>query len=136
MVYTMVCYVTSLRGVEDFLLDLDGLIRYWNSKRKDYIIIALLGKIKGESNDVAHLIPCVSITSSGINVREVIEMLISKKDDLGLKDRPAISNEMGKLIDSNEKYEMLIELLVICYQEDRGLFPADMDTEEKIRDSY
>ena len=75
----MVFYVTSLRGVEDFLLDLDGLIRYWNSERKDYIIIALLGKIKEESNNAAHLIPCVSITSSGINIREVIERLIREK---------------------------------------------------------
>ena len=41
--------------MEGFLLDLDGLIRYWSSERKDYIIIALLGSIKGEINDVAHL---------------------------------------------------------------------------------
>ena len=31
---------------------------------------------------------------------------------------------------------MLIELLVSYYQEERGLFPADMDTEKKLRDSY
>ena len=136
LVYTMICYVTSLRGVEGFLLDLDGLIRYWNSERKDYIIIALLGKIKGESNDAAHLIPCVLITSSGINIREVIERLIREKEDLKLKDRPAISNETGELIESSEIDNMLIELLVICYQEDRGLFPPDMDIEEKLRDSY
>ena len=97
-VYAVVCYVASLRGVEVFLLDLDGLIRYWNSDRKDYILIALLGKIKGESNDATHLILCVSITSSGINFREVIERLIRGKEDLRLKDGSAISNKMGKLI--------------------------------------
>ena len=136
LAYAMVCYVTSLRGVEGFLLDLDGLIRYWSSERKDYIIIALLGKIKGESNDAAHLIPCVSITSSGINVREVIERLIMEKKNLGLKDGPAISNTMGKLIEPSEIDEMLIKVLVDCYQEERVLFPADMDNEEKLRDSY
>ena len=35
LVYAMVCYVTSLRGVEGVLLDLDGLIRYWDSERND-----------------------------------------------------------------------------------------------------
>ena len=31
---------------------------------------------------------------------------------------------------------MLIKVLVDCYQEERVLFPADMDNEEKLRDSY
>ena len=52
-----------IEGRGGFLLDLGGLNRYWVQDRKDYIIIALLGKIKIERNDAAHLIPCVPITS-------------------------------------------------------------------------
>ena len=53
-----------------------------------------------------------------------------------MKDGPAISDTMGKLIEPREIDEMLIELLIVCYREDRALYPADMDTEEKLRDSY
>ena len=63
-------------------------------------------------------------------------MLITEKESLGLKDGLAISNTMGKLIEPSEIDEMLIEVLVVCYQEDKVLFPADMDIEEKLRDSY
>ena len=136
LAYAVVCYVTSLRGVEGFLLDLDGLNRYWEPDRKDYIVIALLGKIKGESNDAAHLIPCVPITSSGINIREIIGRLIKEKAVLGFKNGPAISNDVGKLMESSEIYEMLVELLLSCYREDKSFFRADMDTEEKLRESY
>ena len=136
LAYAVVCYVTSLRGVEGFLLDLDGLNRYWEPDRKDYIVIALLGKIKGESNDAAHLIPCVPITSSGINTREIIGRLIKEKAVLGFKNGPAISNDVGKLMESSEIDETLVELLLSCYQEDKNFFPADMDTEEKLRESY
>ena len=78
----------------------------------------------------------MSITSSGINVREVIERLVTEKKSLGLTDGPAISDTIGKLIEPREIDEILIELLIVCYQEDRALYPADMDTEEKLRDSY
>ena len=134
--YAVVCYVVSLRGVEGFLLDLAGLVRYWNEEEKDQVIIALLGKIKGESNDAAHIIPCVSVTSSGIDVRRVLRRLIHVKTNLGLRDGPAISGETGKLLESSEVDEMLTELLMECYTENRELFPLDMDTQEKIRNNY
>ena len=134
--YAVVCYVASLRGVEGFLLDLAGLIRYWRPERKEYVIIPLLGKIKGESNDAAHLIPCVPVTSSGIDMKYVLERLIKAKESLGLRDGPAISEETGKLLESREIDDMLTELLINCYHEDRNLFPVDVDTEDKIRDNY
>ena len=74
--YAVVCYVVSLIGAEGFLLDLNGLRKYWNKERTDHIIIPLLGKVKGEHFDSAHLIPCVLMTSSGINVKNTIERLI------------------------------------------------------------
>jgi hypothetical protein len=64
----MTCYVVSLRGNEGLLIDLSGLNRKWSVGGEDYVVIALLGKIKGESGDQAHLLPCVPKTSSGIKV--------------------------------------------------------------------
>jgi len=66
--YTVVTYVTSLRGVEGLLLDLGGINKFW-SRRKDCMTIVLLGKVKGEHGDIAHLLPCSEFTDSGIRVK-------------------------------------------------------------------
>ena len=100
------------------------------------MIIALLGKIKVESNNAANLIPCVSVTSSGINIKRVLRRLISVKTKFGLRDGPAISGETGKLLESSELDEMSIELLIEYHSENRELFSVDMDTQENIRNSY
>jgi hypothetical protein len=64
--FSVVAYVISLRGTEGFLLDVDGLRRHRQPPSSDHVIIALLGKIQGEQHDLAHLIPCVKTTGSGI----------------------------------------------------------------------
>jgi len=66
--YVTISYVVSLHGPEGLLLDLKGLHRHWDSS-SSCVVITLLGKIKGELFSVNHLIPCKSITSSGINVK-------------------------------------------------------------------
>jgi hypothetical protein len=67
--YVAVCYTLSLRGSEGFLLDLAGLNRKFAVRGDQNVVVALLGKVKEESDDWAHLLPCVPITSSGINVK-------------------------------------------------------------------
>ena len=94
--YVTVCYTISLRGTEGFLLDLAGLNKYWKEDR-DHLIIALLGKVKGESADLAHLVPCVWVTATGINVKGILAWLILEKRRLGFRNGPAISDEEGKL---------------------------------------
>ena len=50
--YSACVYVVSLRGLEGFLLDLDGLRNHWTSDDSDHIVVALLGKIKGGSHNI------------------------------------------------------------------------------------
>lgn len=100
------------------------------------MIIPLLGKIKEESNDATHLIPCVAVTSSGVNVKRVLRKLINLKTSVVLRDGSAISGETGKLLEPSKLDELMVELLVECYNETRRLFPLDIDTEEKIRNTY
>ena len=53
--YSVICYVVSLRGNEAFLIDLDGILRHWDTcQNQNFFIIALRGKIKGEKHDVAY----------------------------------------------------------------------------------
>lgn len=56
-----------------------------------------LGKINRENNDAAHLIPCVSVTSSGTAVKRIVGRLI-KIIIIGLRDEPTISEETGAIL--------------------------------------
>jgi len=61
-VYAVVSYTLSLRGNEGLLIDLDGTNRHWKRNDGSYLVIALKGKIKGETIDREHLIPCTNKT--------------------------------------------------------------------------
>lgn len=60
----------------------------WLEEKKEHGIILFLGKIEGESNDAAHLIICVSVTSSVNNVSCVLERSIKVKTSIDLKMSP------------------------------------------------
>jgi len=133
--YTVFSYVISLRGPEGFLLDLAGLNRYWDHS-SNYIVIALLGRIKGEHHDLAHLIPCTNLTSSGINVKNILRRLLDEKARFGLSIGPAISDSNGKLYSAKSIDDMLHEALTSIFQNDSTLFPIQIDKEEKIYTNY
>eukprot|EP00978_Attheya_sp_CCMP212_P011834 scaffold29388_cov54-Attheya_sp.AAC.2 len=59
-----------------------GLRRHANEGGDEYFVVALLGKIKGEHHDLAHLLPCVHVTDSGVHVKEVIDDLIKIKETI------------------------------------------------------
>jgi hypothetical protein len=84
--------VVSLRGSEGLLLDLAGLIHQWEKGDGNCIVIALLGKIKGEHHERCHLLQSVPVTQSGVRVAESLERLIASKRRNGFKDGPAISD--------------------------------------------
>ncbi len=65
--YFCICYVVSLRIPEGLLCDLSGLLEH-HSNTRDYAIIPLLGKVKGEHHLRQHLMLCALETDSGIKV--------------------------------------------------------------------
>jgi len=133
--YVVVTYVISLRGPEGFLLDIRGLLKYWREEN-DYVIIALLGKIKGEHHDIAHLIPAVTKTKSGIPIKKVLQRLLKEKQKLGFSNGPAISNIQGKVLNSAIINDMMEGLLTEIFETDKHLFPITITSKSQIRDSY
>ena len=134
--YATLAYVVSLRGSEGLLLDLDGLNRHWPPRTNQYVKIALLGRVKGETIDRAHLLPCVQITSSGINVRGAIRRLLELKERRGQKDGPAISNEEGKMYKMRDLDEMLHDVLEEIFTSNKQLFPDDIKDMEDVKKHY
>ena len=109
--YCAVTYTLSLRGSEGFLLDLAGLHKHWGTGYPRYFIVALLGRVKGETSDRAHLLPCVVTTSSGLKVFELVQRLVRLKESQGFIYGPAISNTEGKIYTSAKMDTCLIDIL-------------------------
>jgi hypothetical protein len=131
--YAMTCYVVSLRGCEGLLLDLSGLNRKWNVGGEEYVVIALLGKIKGEAGDRAHLLPSVPKTSSGIQVREKLKRLLAFKKSIGQVTGPAISDITGKIYSSRSLNDAFLEILEDLFDTNRELFPSSIEDKETLR---
>ena len=133
--YATISYVLSLRGQEGLLLDLGGLIRNWDESTY-YVKVALLGRVKGERGDRAHILPCINVTSSGIRVRDVLDRLISMKKEAGFTMGPAISTAQGKLLSMRMLNDMLHLTLTDIFFEKRYLFPLRMTNVEDLNQHY
>ena len=72
------------------------------------------------------------MTGTGINVKGILARLILEKRRLGFRNRPAISDEEGKLFTVREIDDMLLEVLKDCYLENRELFPLDVTSAESL----
>ena len=133
--YVTISYVVSLRGPEGLLLDLKGLISHWR-ETGDYVVIALLGRVKGESHDLPHLIPSAISTCSGIDVKKTLGRLIVDKQNLGFSQGPAISDCQGNILSMSILNECLHQLLFDIFEERNDLLPANITSKEVIRNRY
>ena len=131
-----ITYVLSLRGSEGFLLDLEGLHKHWTRGWPQYFIVALLGQVKGETNDCSHLLPCVSKTDSGIQVLDKLTRLVKLKEGQGLTKGPAISNTTGIVYSTNVMDTCLLEILEDLYTERQDLFPPSLTDKEELGNVY
>jgi hypothetical protein len=127
--YVTISYVLSLRGTEGLLLDLSGLWKHWTEER-DYVIVTLLGRVKGESGDRRHLLPAVDVTSSGIRVKRSISRLMYAHSRAGRKHGPAIADERGNLFTSRDLNLMFLEAIEPIFDQARELFPPDMERQQ------
>ena len=134
--YATVSYVVSLRGNEGLLIDLKGLNEKWNHNDGTYFHIPLLGKIKGETLDRSHLIPCINETSSGIQVKAVVKRLVKLKRTQGLRDGPAISDTLGRSYSTRELDTCLVGILEEVHEKQQNLFPPTISGKEQIRERY
>jgi hypothetical protein len=130
--YLAASYVTSLRGPEGRLMDLEGM---WAQKgvHPDSTVLALCGKVKGETASRAHLLPCVHITSSGINLKDWMNMCLLANQEEGRLDGPAVSNAAGCVLTASEIDNMFHNALIRVLAVSPDLFPPDIQTPEDIK---
>jgi hypothetical protein len=99
-----------------------------------YVVIALLGKIKGELlGDRARLILCVHVTSSGIQVKASVECLMTFKANQGFTAGPAILDLRGRILSHRSLNDSLLKILEDLFESHRELFPASITDRETLR---
>jgi hypothetical protein len=134
--YVAITYVLSLRGVEGLLIDLAGLIKFFAGDEWDYVVITLLGKIKGEHRDRCHLLPCVKTTDSGIDMIYWVNILINEHSKRQRTHGPAISDWEGSVLSTKVLDEQLVELLEEIFDDTPKLFPTSIQNKDEIHPSY
>ncbi len=134
--YFAVCYVVSLRGAEGLLLDIGGLRDHFRIPEEPYVVIALLGIVKGEHHERQHLLPCVNTTSSGIDVCLWIRRLLAIRYQEGRASGPAICDEEGKVLTSSRLNALFHEVLIEIFHHDRSLFLTDIKQPEDVEELY
>jgi hypothetical protein len=130
--YALVCYVVSLRGCEGLLLDLGGLRRKWEAGGNKYDVIALLGKIKGEMGDWAHLLPLVHVTSSRINIQESLKHILNFSRSIGQISEPAMSDNHGNIFTTRSLNKAFLEILEDLLYNAWELFLPSIDSKETL----
>ena len=83
--------------------------------------------------DQSHLLPCVQVTGSGINVKSTIERLLTSKRRLRHKDGPAIPDKHGKNYWMRELNKMLHKLLKEIFDLKQDIFPKDVKSTDDLK---
>jgi len=132
--YVAVAYVLSLRGSEGLMLNLSSINKEWD--RFDLcVVIALKGKVKGESNVRDHMFPCCKKTKSGIDVKLWLSLMRLAHLSMNRKEGPAMTNMEGEILSVSKLDEVLHSYLIRLFR-DNSEFPLEIKNEEEIEDRY
>jgi hypothetical protein len=134
--HVVICFVVSLRGPEGLSLDLEGLDSMVNPVTQSHLIIPLLGQVKGEHHARAHLLPCVFVTSSGIQVQLWLQRLVQLRTREGRTKGPAICDSEGMQLSTRVLNGLFVECLCEILDEQPALFLANVKNAGDIETWY
>jgi hypothetical protein len=103
--FYVISFSCALRGEEVPLTDLCGILKHWVkgcSSDPPRIIIALLGRFKGELGENYHLLPIVTQTRSGINNKIWVGRLLEWYKARNISTCPLFRNSQGQRIKASD----------------------------------
>ncbi len=131
--YTVIAFCGSFRGNEIFPTDLNGLNKCLvELVGKDFVIVPLLGRLKGEQHSCFHLATLAAKTNSGIEVRKRIQSLVEVKGATGQVRGPAFGDHHGMILPSNYIEKAMMERLHEIKEKKVGLDPSEVDVYEQF----
>ena len=134
--YFCFCYVLSLRSPEGLMVDLPGLIQFSESS-PDFVVIPLLGQVKGEDHTRHHLLHAVNESDSGIPIRSWVRRLKAIHAMNQRTSGPAFVNPVSGLqASTSEMNDLFLELLSDVYDDHRDLFAVDILSSSELSEKY
>ena len=124
--YFCICFVLSLRSPEGLMADLEGIKRYFERESSE-VVVALLGRFKGEHHSKQHLLTSVAVTGSGIRIKRWIELSLAVHRLAGRSVGPLFVNDKGTQSTTADMNEAFLELIVEIYEENSKLFGLDVN---------
>ncbi len=131
--YFVISFVGALRGGEGLMLEATSLVSYNEEGRLDetpYVLAPLLGRFKGETGERNVLLPFAAVTKSGIQVRVIIDRIVS----IAIKEgratgalSPALCHEGGTSISRTELNNEFISALERIQDEHHYLIAKNID---------
>jgi hypothetical protein len=83
------------------LTDLFGTRTHWDageSHSTKYVVVALLGRFKGETGENYHLMPIAAVTNQGLEPRKWIGQLLQVYEEKGIGHGPLFRRSDGGCI--------------------------------------
>jgi len=130
--YVVIAFAGSFRGNEVFLVDMHGVRKYLRSSEPpaDAVIIALLGRFKGETGDRYHLAPLAAQTSSGIPIKKWVTRLVEVHERRGYLRGPLFGDRTGQVMRPKIIELEIMDKLQRIKNTCRGIIPEDVDIYE------
>lgn len=103
--FYVIGFCSASRGEELPLMDLCGTLKHWDQSITSvppHIVVAILGRFKGEIGESYHLLPIVTNTSSGINNELWIGRLLNEYRSRGIMSGPLLRTKDGLKIRATE----------------------------------
>ena len=124
--YICVTYGYSLRGYEGFWIDsqrlMDGIHLRKHDRREPHVLVAVMGRFKGEDGNILYIFPLVNVTLSGIRICMWLYMLVTLLKEEGKTNCPVFCDMEGYMLSTaaiESVFHPILEEIQI--QRDRNL---------------
>jgi hypothetical protein len=143
--FGVLVFCGALRGEEVPLMDFESTKEFTMSglehpeDAKKHAVIALHGRFKNELGERCHLMPVVSVTSSGLMPTKWIKRMIDWYDQTGVTRGPVFRNGSGMRARQSQFVYSIFSRLVRVSEERPSLFPdkrVDILTDYSTRRSF
>jgi hypothetical protein len=117
------------------LADLYGISKHWQAGEEHqlkHVVVALLGRFKGETGECYHLMPIVDVTNRGLEPRKWIGRLIDIYHANGIRHGPLFRDSLGQRARAGNFEERFFDRL----ESVKGRKPHLMISTEDIREEY
>ena len=103
--------------------------------KRDYCVVVLKGKMKGELIERDHILPCLKETSNEMN-DEVWLKLIGYAHEMDDRQRGTVINEWEGEILNISYLDRLLNTHLTQFLEDGDIFPLEIKTDDDVCDRF